>query len=72
MSFQVVLTNNNYSDNYIYCQSRTKSEYRSLVSELASGSDLKSSNVLYIAQKYRHLWIQCKNYYGLNNNKNLK
>lgn len=62
---------NNYSDSYIYSyicgQSRTRSEHGSSSKQTSTnGSDLKSSNVLYVAQKYRHLWIQCENCYGLN------
>lgn len=68
---------NNYSDSYIYSyicgQSRTRSEHGSSSKQTSTnGSDLKSSNVLYVAQKYRHLWIQCENCYGLNYKKNLK
>nr|QUG56681.1 acetyl-CoA carboxylase subunit beta [Tetrastigma hemsleyanum] len=69
---------NNYSDSYIYSyicgqQSRTRSERGSSSKRTSTkGSDLKSSNVPYVAQKYRHLWIQCENCYGLNYKKKIK
>nr|YP_010314915.1 acetyl-CoA carboxylase carboxyltransferase beta subunit [Causonis japonica]UNA64480.1 acetyl-CoA carboxylase carboxyltransferase beta subunit [Causonis japonica]WMI39496.1 acetyl-CoA carboxylase carboxyltransferase beta subunit [Causonis japonica] len=68
---------NNYSDSYIYSyicgQSRTRGERGSSSKRTSTNdSDLKSSNVPYVAQKYRHLWIQCENCYGLNYKKKIK
>ena len=47
--------------------SRTRSERESSSKQTSTkGRDLKSSNVPYVAKKYRHLSIQCENCYGLN------
>nr|YP_009938810.1 acetyl-CoA carboxylase carboxyltransferase beta subunit [Mitreola yangchunensis]QNV47043.1 acetyl-CoA carboxylase carboxyltransferase beta subunit [Mitreola yangchunensis] len=71
----------NYSDSYIYrfiCgESKNNSESEgSGIQTLDNGSDLtiteESSNDLDVTQKYRHLWVQCENCYGLNYKKFLK
>lgn len=71
----------NYSDSYIsksiWGESRSSSESGgSSIQTPQKGSDLtiirESSNDLDVTQKYRHLWVQCENCYGLNYKKNLK
>nr|WRY70169.1 acetyl-CoA carboxylase subunit beta [Viburnum tinus] len=59
----------NYSHSYIYSsicgESRNRSE--------SAGSRIRTStNDSDLTQKYRHLWVQCENCYGLNYKKNLK
>uniref|UniRef100_UPI00315CE934 acetyl-CoA carboxylase carboxyltransferase beta subunit n=1 Tax=Cercocarpus ledifolius TaxID=32221 RepID=UPI00315CE934 len=74
-----ILSNSvNYSDSYIYSYicgesgNSSKSESSSIKTS-TDGSDLTiSSNNLNVTQKYRHLWIQCENCYGLNYKKFLK
>nr|YP_010143432.1 acetyl-CoA carboxylase beta subunit [Peganum harmala]QQL04639.1 acetyl-CoA carboxylase beta subunit [Peganum harmala] len=70
----------NYSKSYIYnhiCAksgNHSKSE-SSNIKTSTNGSDLtirESSNDLELTQKYRHLWVQCENCYGLNYKKFLK
>nr|YP_010720126.1 acetyl-CoA carboxylase carboxyltransferase beta subunit [Gymnopetalum chinense]UTM09959.1 acetyl-CoA carboxylase carboxyltransferase beta subunit [Gymnopetalum chinense] len=64
----------NYSDSYIYSYicgeggNSSESESSSIRTS-TDASDLtrtKSSNDLDVTQKYRHLWVQCENCYGLN------
>nr|YP_010223265.1 acetyl-CoA carboxylase subunit beta [Euphorbia peplus]UCL27258.1 acetyl-CoA carboxylase subunit beta [Euphorbia peplus] len=71
---------NNYSESYIYSYVCSESE-NSSENESASlrtstnDSDLalrESSNDLDITQKYKHLWVQCENCYGLNYKKFFK
>nr|YP_010595778.1 acetyl-CoA carboxylase carboxyltransferase beta subunit [Dobinea delavayi]WAJ58700.1 acetyl-CoA carboxylase carboxyltransferase beta subunit [Dobinea delavayi] len=72
----------NYSDSYIYnyiCgESGNSSESESSNRKNSpNGSHLtrsrrESSNDLEVTQKYKHLWIQCENCYGLNYKKILK
>lgn len=70
---------NNYSDSYIYSsiygESGNSSESSSIRTS-TNGSDLtikkENSNDLDVTQKYKHLWIQCENCYGLNYKKFLK
>ena len=72
----------NYSDSYIYSyifdESRNSSENQSSsIKPSPDGSDLtitetESSNDLDVTPKYRHLWVQCENCYGLNYKKFLK
>uniref|UniRef100_A0AAU6ND53 Acetyl-coenzyme A carboxylase carboxyl transferase subunit beta, chloroplastic n=1 Tax=Ivesia arizonica var. saxosa TaxID=670305 RepID=A0AAU6ND53_9ROSA len=70
--------NYSYSDSYIYSyicgESRTSSKTgSSSIKTSKDGSDLTiRSNNLNVTQKYRHLWIQCENCYGLNYKKFLK
>nr|YP_010034950.1 acetyl-CoA carboxylase carboxyltransferase beta subunit [Toxicodendron griffithii]QOX09784.1 acetyl-CoA carboxylase carboxyltransferase beta subunit [Toxicodendron griffithii] len=78
----VLSSSENYSDSYIYnyiCgQSGNSSESDSSnIKTSSNGSHLtrsrrESSNDLEVTQKYRHLWIQCENCYGLNYKKILK
>nr|YP_009390648.1 Acetyl-CoA carboxylase carboxyltransferase beta subunit [Litchi chinensis]ARV87111.1 Acetyl-CoA carboxylase carboxyltransferase beta subunit [Litchi chinensis]QRG00085.1 acetyl-CoA carboxylase carboxyl transferase beta [Litchi chinensis] len=76
----ILSSNNNYSDNYIYnsiCgESGNSSESESSnIKTSTNGIDLtirKSSNDPDVTQKYRHLWVQCENCYGLNYKKFLK
>nr|YP_010595605.1 acetyl-CoA carboxylase carboxyltransferase beta subunit [Schinus lentiscifolia]WAJ58527.1 acetyl-CoA carboxylase carboxyltransferase beta subunit [Schinus lentiscifolia] len=75
----VLSSSENYSDSYIYnyiCgESGNSSESDSSnIKTSPNGSHLtrKSSNDLEVTQKYRHLWIQCENCYGLNYKKILK
>nr|YP_010595342.1 acetyl-CoA carboxylase carboxyltransferase beta subunit [Searsia paniculata]WAJ58264.1 acetyl-CoA carboxylase carboxyltransferase beta subunit [Searsia paniculata] len=78
----VLSSSENYSDSYIYnsiCgESGNSSESDSSnIKTSPNGSHLtrsrrESSNDLEVTQKYRHLWIQCENCYGLNYKKILK
>nr|YP_009768761.1 acetyl-CoA carboxylase beta subunit [Cenostigma pyramidale]QIS99379.1 acetyl-CoA carboxylase beta subunit [Cenostigma pyramidale] len=72
-----------YNDSYIYSyicgkgRKSSESESSSIITRTnsTSNSDLtrrKSSNDLDETKKYRHLWIQCENCYGLNYKKILK
>nr|YP_010348643.1 acetyl-CoA carboxylase carboxyltransferase beta subunit [Euphorbia milii]UNS16854.1 acetyl-CoA carboxylase carboxyltransferase beta subunit [Euphorbia milii] len=70
----------NYSESYIYSyicgesENSSENESASLITS-TNGSDLairESSNDLDITQKYKHLWVQCENCYGLNYKKFLK
>nr|YP_010420453.1 acetyl-CoA carboxylase carboxyltransferase beta subunit [Rousselia humilis]QHN53852.1 acetyl-CoA carboxylase carboxyltransferase beta subunit [Rousselia humilis]USG54172.1 acetyl-CoA carboxylase carboxyltransferase beta subunit [Rousselia humilis] len=70
-----ILTNSeNYNDSYIYsyiCGERESSSLRISTAD----SDLtirESSNDLDVTQKYKHLWVQCENCYGLNYKKIFK
>nr|YP_010224831.1 acetyl-CoA carboxylase carboxyltransferase beta subunit [Prunus fujianensis]UDD71902.1 acetyl-CoA carboxylase carboxyltransferase beta subunit [Prunus fujianensis]UDD72157.1 acetyl-CoA carboxylase carboxyltransferase beta subunit [Prunus fujianensis] len=74
----ILSNSDNYSDSYIYsyiCSesvNSSKSESSSIKTS-TDGSDFTiSSNNLNVTQKYRHLWIQCENCYGLNYKKFLK
>nr|YP_010362638.1 acetyl-CoA carboxylase carboxyltransferase beta subunit [Euphorbia tithymaloides]UNS16593.1 acetyl-CoA carboxylase carboxyltransferase beta subunit [Euphorbia tithymaloides] len=71
---------NNYSESYIYSSicgengNSSENESASLINS-TNGSDLairESSNDLDITQKYKDLWVQCENCYGLNYKKFLK
>lgn len=78
----IVSGNENYSDSYIYSsicfcgESRNNNESEgSNIRTGTNGSDLtirESSNDLDVTQKYRHLWVQCENCYGLNYKKIFK
>nr|QEZ90652.1 acetyl-CoA carboxylase carboxyltransferase beta subunit [Eurycoma longifolia] len=76
----ILSSSDNYSDSYIYnfiCgESGNSSESESSnIKNSTNGSDLtirESSNDLDVTQKYRHLWVQCENCYGLNYKKFLK
>nr|YP_010505188.1 acetyl-CoA carboxylase beta subunit [Chrysosplenium album]UXE33904.1 acetyl-CoA carboxylase beta subunit [Chrysosplenium album] len=65
---------NSYIFSYICDESFNRSENKnSSIRTTPNGSDLtKSSNDLEVTQKYRHLWVQCENCYGLNYKKFLK
>nr|AWI71392.1 acetyl-CoA carboxylase carboxyltransferase beta subunit [Kopsia rosea] len=75
-----VSDSDNYSDHYIYRsiygESRNNGEGEgSGIGTPAQGGDLtirESSNDIDVTQKYRHLWVQCENCYGLNYKKFLK
>nr|QSV09628.1 AccD [Veratrum japonicum] len=65
----------NYSDSYIYsfvCTeniSGSESRSSSIRTSSSNGSDfniIEKSNDFDLNQKYRHLWVQCENCYGLN------
>nr|YP_010810010.1 acetyl-CoA carboxylase carboxyltransferase beta subunit [Euphorbia chevalieri]UOA67701.1 acetyl-CoA carboxylase carboxyltransferase beta subunit [Euphorbia chevalieri] len=71
---------NYYSESYIYSyicgesENSSENESTSLITS-TNVSDLvirESSNDLDITQKYKHLWVQCENCYGLNYKKFLK
>nr|YP_010183595.1 acetyl-CoA carboxylase carboxyl transferase beta subunit [Symplocos coreana]QVG61717.1 acetyl-CoA carboxylase carboxyl transferase beta subunit [Symplocos coreana] len=70
----------NYSDSYIYSsicgESGNSSESESSgIRTSTNGSDLtirESANDFDVTQKYRHLWVQCENCYGLNYKKFFK
>nr|YP_010138567.1 acetyl-CoA carboxylase carboxyltransferase beta subunit [Boehmeria nivea]QQH14535.1 acetyl-CoA carboxylase carboxyltransferase beta subunit [Boehmeria nivea] len=76
-----ILTNSeNYNDSYIYsyiCGERGNSNESESSSIRISTDDndltiRESSNDLDVTQKYRHLWVQCENCYGLNYKKFFK
>nr|YP_009759784.1 acetyl-CoA carboxylase carboxyltransferase beta subunit [Rauvolfia serpentina]QIQ56395.1 acetyl-CoA carboxylase carboxyltransferase beta subunit [Rauvolfia serpentina] len=76
----MVSDSDNYSDSYIYrsiCgESRNNGEGEgSGIQTHAQGTGdltIESSNDIDGTQKYRHLWVQCENCYGLNYKKFLK
>nr|AWI70318.1 acetyl-CoA carboxylase carboxyltransferase beta subunit [Plumeria cubensis] len=76
----LVSDSDNYSDSYIYrfiCGESRNNGEREGSGTHAQGSDLtitetESSNDIDVTQKYRHLWVQCENCYGLNYKKFLK
>nr|YP_010015444.1 acetyl-coenzyme A carboxylase carboxyl transferase subunit beta [Camellia gauchowensis]UXW90826.1 acetyl-CoA carboxylase carboxyltransferase beta subunit [Camellia yuhsienensis]UZX49732.1 acetyl-CoA carboxylase carboxyltransferase beta subunit [Camellia suaveolens]WDY83993.1 acetyl-CoA carboxylase carboxyltransferase beta subunit [Camellia vietnamensis]QOI14568.1 acetyl-coenzyme A carboxylase carboxyl transferase subunit beta [Camellia gauchowensis]UXW89956.1 acetyl-CoA carboxylase carboxyl len=76
----IVSGSNNYSDSYIYSsvcgESGNSSESESSsIRTSTNGSDLnirESANDLDVTQKYKHLWVQCENCYGLNYKKIFK
>nr|YP_010031237.1 acetyl-CoA carboxylase beta subunit [Synsepalum dulcificum]QOV02369.1 acetyl-CoA carboxylase beta subunit [Synsepalum dulcificum] len=73
-------SDDNYNDSYIYSsicgESRNNSESESSsIRTRTNGSDVtirENSNDLDVTQKYRHLWVQCENCYGLNYKKFFK
>nr|YP_010396312.1 acetyl-CoA carboxylase carboxyltransferase beta subunit [Ampelocera edentula]UQJ74650.1 acetyl-CoA carboxylase carboxyltransferase beta subunit [Ampelocera edentula] len=83
----ILSSSENYNDSYIYSyicsESRNSSESQSSSTSIRTSTDdndltiresskRDSSNDLDITQKYRHLWVQCENCYGLNYKKFLK
>nr|YP_010738023.1 acetyl-CoA carboxylase carboxyltransferase beta subunit [Pachysandra axillaris]WEQ92432.1 acetyl-CoA carboxylase carboxyltransferase beta subunit [Pachysandra axillaris] len=62
----------NYSDSYIYsyiCSESVNSSESCSIRTSTNGSDLNIRgryNDLDLNKKYRHLWVQCENCYGLN------
>ena len=76
----ILTSNDNYNNSYIYsyiCGERGNSN-ESESSSIRTGADdsdltlRESSNDLDVTQKYRHLWVQCENCYGLNYKKFFK
>nr|QJF46915.1 acetyl-CoA carboxylase carboxyltransferase beta subunit [Centella asiatica] len=70
----IVSGSENYSNSYIYSSICGERE-GSAISTSTNGSDLtkrESFNALDVTQKYRHLWVQCENCYGLNYKKFFK
>jgi acetyl-CoA carboxylase carboxyl transferase subunit beta len=72
----IVSGSDNYSNRYFYNSICGESE-DSVISTSTNDNDLtitrrESSNDLDITQKYRHLWVQCENCYGLNYKKFFK
>nr|YP_010917885.1 acetyl-CoA carboxylase subunit beta [Asterolasia asteriscophora]WAJ48629.1 acetyl-CoA carboxylase subunit beta [Asterolasia asteriscophora] len=76
----ILSSSDNYSAsyflNFISSESGNSSESESSnIQSSTGGSDLtisESSDDLDVTQKYRHLWVQCENCYGLNYKKFLK
>uniref|UniRef100_A0AAT9KRG3 Acetyl-coenzyme A carboxylase carboxyl transferase subunit beta, chloroplastic n=1 Tax=Chamaerhodos canescens TaxID=2781643 RepID=A0AAT9KRG3_9ROSA len=75
----ILSNSDNYSDSYIYSyicdenRNSSKSESSSIKTSKEDASDLTiKSNNLNVTQKYKHLWIQCENCYGLNYKKFFK
>nr|QBE86827.1 acetyl-CoA carboxylase carboxyltransferase beta subunit [Salpianthus macrodontus] len=66
--------NDNYSDSYIlnYIFSESFSVRTRTITNDTNLTRRESSNNLDGTQKYRHLWVQCENCYGLNYKKLLK
>lgn len=70
----IVTGDDNYSDSYIsssICGENASSSIRNS-KKRADLTRKESSNDLDVTQKYRHLWVQCENCYGLNYKKILK
>nr|YP_009828939.1 AccD [Impatiens hawkeri]QJC59246.1 AccD [Impatiens hawkeri] len=73
----IVRGSHNYSDSYIYssiCGESSENE-RYHIRTSTNANDLTrkgNSNDLDLTQKYRHLWVQCENCYGLNYKKFFK
>nr|QIQ27168.1 acetyl-CoA carboxylase beta subunit [Osmoxylon novoguineense] len=70
----IVSGSDNYSNSYIYSYICGEIE-GSGIRKSTNGSDLtirESSNDLDVTQKYKHLWVQCENCYGLNYKKIFK
>lgn len=70
----IVSGSDNYSNSYIYSSICGEIEGSSIRTS-TNGNDLtirESSNDLDVTQKYRHLWVQCENCYGLNYKKFFK
>nr|YP_010920131.1 acetyl-CoA carboxylase subunit beta [Phebalium elegans]WAJ52605.1 acetyl-CoA carboxylase subunit beta [Phebalium elegans] len=76
----ILSSSDNYSASYFFnfisSESGNSSESESSnIQSSTDGSDLtisESSDDLDVTQKYRHLWVQCENCYGLNYKKFLK
>nr|YP_010035997.1 AccD [Impatiens alpicola]QQQ89303.1 AccD [Impatiens alpicola] len=76
----IVRGSHNYSDSYIYSSIcgeilNSSENKRSNIRTSTNGNDLTrkgNSNDLDLTQKYRHLWVQCENCYGLNYKKFFK
>nr|YP_010828202.1 acetyl-CoA carboxylase carboxyltransferase beta subunit [Santalum acuminatum]WFF45220.1 acetyl-CoA carboxylase carboxyltransferase beta subunit [Santalum acuminatum] len=76
----ILSDSDNHSDSYIYSficdESGNSSESEnSSIKTSTNGSDLtirEGSNDPDVTQKYRHLWVQCENCYGLNYKRFLK
>nr|AXU40409.1 acetyl-CoA carboxylase carbosyltransferase beta subunit [Gomphogyne cissiformis var. villosa] len=78
----ILSDSNYYSDSYSYIYSyicgeggNSSESESSSIRTSTDGSDLtrtESSNDLDVTQKYRHLWVQCENCYGLNYKKFFK
>lgn len=73
--YSIISGNENYSNSYVYraiygneSQNSSKNEVSKLRTNTKSNNLTirESSNVLEVTQKYKHLWVQRKNYYGLN------
>lgn len=71
----IVSGDDNYSDSYISSSICGESESSSIRNSTKRANFLtikESFNDLDVTQKYRHLWVQCENCYGLNYKKILK
>nr|YP_009691529.1 acetyl-CoA carboxylase carboxyltransferase beta subunit [Sanguisorba sitchensis]QEG58308.1 acetyl-CoA carboxylase carboxyltransferase beta subunit [Sanguisorba sitchensis] len=71
----ILSNSDSYSDSYIYsyiCGESGNSKKSGSYSIKTSKDGSIRSNNLNVTQKYRHLWIQCENCYGLNYKKFLK
>ena len=64
----ILSNSDNYSDSYIYSYicGESGNSSKSGSSSIKTSKDGIRSNNLNVTQKYRHLWIQCENCYGLN------
>nr|YP_010118286.1 acetyl-CoA carboxylase beta subunit [Pilea peploides]QQY85896.1 acetyl-CoA carboxylase beta subunit [Pilea peploides] len=74
----ILTSSKNYNDSYFYssiCGENSNESKSFSTTTSTDDSDLtitESSNDLDGTQKYRHLWVQCENCYGLNYKKFLK
>nr|YP_009859999.1 acetyl-CoA carboxylase subunit beta [Oxalis corymbosa]QKK36583.1 acetyl-CoA carboxylase subunit beta [Oxalis corymbosa] len=74
----ILSSSDNYSESYIYSyifwENNSENESSSIRTN-TNGSDLtirERSNDLDVTKKYKHLWVQCENCYGLNYKKFFK
>nr|QNO33976.1 acetyl-CoA carboxylase carboxyl transferase beta [Paeonia delavayi] len=65
-------SSDNYIDSYIYGESGNSSESKNYNTNTKDSDLTQSSDDLDVTQKYRHLWVQCENCYGLNYKKFFK
>nr|YP_010614384.1 acetyl-CoA carboxylase beta subunit [Saussurea gnaphalodes]WAS32307.1 acetyl-CoA carboxylase beta subunit [Saussurea gnaphalodes] len=74
----IVSGSDNYSNNYVYgsiCDesgNSSKSEDAGIRTRTSGKTIPESSTDMDVTQKYRHLWVQCENCYGLNYKKFFK
>nr|YP_010696148.1 acetyl-CoA carboxylase subunit beta [Pleurospermum foetens]WCF68839.1 acetyl-CoA carboxylase subunit beta [Pleurospermum foetens] len=68
----IVSSSDNYSNSSISSSVCGESKGSDISTSTNGSTILESSNDLDVTQKYRHLWVQCENCYGLNYKKILK
>nr|YP_010695628.1 acetyl-CoA carboxylase subunit beta [Ligusticum yushuense]YP_010696417.1 acetyl-CoA carboxylase subunit beta [Hymenidium hookeri]QVL27619.1 acetyl-CoA carboxylase beta subunit [Vicatia thibetica]WCF68145.1 acetyl-CoA carboxylase subunit beta [Meeboldia yunnanensis]WVH46025.1 acetyl-CoA carboxylase carboxyltransferase beta subunit [Trachydium subnudum]WCF68060.1 acetyl-CoA carboxylase subunit beta [Ligusticum yushuense]WCF69194.1 acetyl-CoA carboxylase subunit beta [Hymenidium hookeri] len=70
--FEIVSGSDNSSNSYISRSVCGESKGSNISTSTNGSTIIESSNDLDVTQKYRHLWVQCENCYGLNYKKILK
>nr|YP_010708015.1 acetyl-CoA carboxylase beta subunit [Sium tenue]YP_010708100.1 acetyl-CoA carboxylase beta subunit [Sium ninsi]WCR47774.1 acetyl-CoA carboxylase beta subunit [Sium tenue]WCR47859.1 acetyl-CoA carboxylase beta subunit [Sium ninsi] len=68
----IVSGSDNYSNSYISRSVCGEIKGSDISTSANDSTIIESSNDLDVTQKYRHLWVQCENCYGLNYKKILK